>query len=566
MNTPRRHRTLTLALVAGTVLAAGQVQATAGHPDLSVHDSRVTSDDVSGSYTRYDGHVDAVMAACSVSRRAQSEGSVSIDPHNPQVIMVTATDRCNHFTSAAPNGGEEGIYRSTDGGRTWSASLAPGYEGDTSPAAANGIKKFCTSPTRGESDSTISFAMDGTAYLGFQCGNGIGPLAELVATYDHDGSHYLRTIQAGPRPAGAADDKPNLIVDRSPTASRGTIYMAWDRNPGGLPGSLSPQIVVARSIDHGQTFLDSAPITSGTGTYTSLAVGPDGTVYLAYVAEFAPLPSGLQIMVARSTDHGQTFSTPTVGASIVDGQTFLTAMGCGDGPAACHPDYTGPKLGVNGAITADATGVHLVWNALTPQGQGKIYAANSIDGLSWPATGTTLDNITVGDQFQPAITSAGGIITAVFYDSRVDPAYAPLRPVGNTVDGKNSGPALDSYVAQSRDGGLTWSERRVSSRSWNPNWESYLYARAPFMGDYTYADSIPGKAFVVWTDSRDVVPGTDSRDTGASDGFDVYAPCAWAPGDINQTDYTAPNYHDPCLSEGGLDQNIYGAALIPNRR
>ena len=56
------------------------------------------------------------------------------------------------------------------------------------------------------------------------------------------------------------------------------------------------------------------------------------------------------------------------------------------------------------------------------------------------------------------------------------------------------------------------------------------------------------------------MPGTDPRETGAADdadGFDVYQPCTYVPNDINAPSYSSPLVSDPCLSQGGLDQNIY---------
>ena len=58
------------------------------------------------------------------------------------------------------------------------------------------------------------------------------------------------------------------------------------------------------------------------------------------------------------------------------------------------------------------------------------------------------------------------------------------------------------------------------------------------------------------------MPGTDPRETGASDdndGFDVFQPCTYVPNDINAASYSSPAVSDPCLSQGGLDQNIYTA-------
>jgi hypothetical protein len=68
----------------------------------------------------------------------------------------------------------------------------------------------------------------------------------------------------------------------------------------------------------------------------------------------------------------------------------------------------------------------------------------------------------------------------------------------------------------------------------------------------------------VWTDTRDLVPGTDPRGTakpGGVDTFDGAQTCTWVPNDINAPAFSSPSIGDPCLSAGGLDQNIYVARL-----
>ena len=86
---------------------------------------------------------------------------------------------------------------------------------------------------------------------------------------------------------------------------------------------------------------------------------------------------------------------------------------------------------------------------------------------------------------------------------------------------------------------------------------------SPFWGDYIYISAVGGTVMAAWTDSRDLVAGSDPREVGADDdhdGFDVYQPCTYVPNDINAAAYTSPTIDDPCLSQGGLDQNIYAAA------
>ena len=110
------------------------------------------------------------------------------------------------------------------------------------------------------------------------------------------------------------------------------------------------------------------------------------------------------------------------------------------------------------------------------------------------------------------------------------------------------------------DGGATWRETQTTLHGSNFGWETNSARRDGFWGDYNYVSAVHGAVNAAWTDSRDLVPGTDPRETGSSDdadGFDVFQPCTYVPNDINAASYSSPSISDPCLSQGGLDQNIY---------
>ncbi len=146
----------------------------------------------------------------------------------------------------------------------------------------------------------------------------------------------------------------------------------------------------------------------------------------------------------------------------------------------------------------------------------------------------------------PDVASAEGRITAVFFDSRADPAYSPDLPPGNTADGINSGDGVNVWRAVSTDGGVTWVEERVSTASFNPNWITSADLK-PFAGDYLYVSAVPGRVWAAWSDPRDVVPGIAAL-------FFPFITC-------NLDD--APPSTDVCFSHGGLDWNIYARRLDP---
>jgi len=202
----------------------------------------------------------------------------------------------------------------------------------------------------------------------------------------------------------------------------------------------------------------------------------------------------------------------------------------------------------------------VVWSAREADGQAKIFARNSTDGLSWITPAVTLDSVPAGHQFFPDVASGAGALSVVFQDSRADPAYSPGLPPGDTATGANSGDVVHAFVARSTTGGATWSEARVSGAGSNPNWEVRGAARSPFFGDYNYVSTAAAAVAAVWTDTRDLLPGTDPRETGAGDdhdGFDGLQSCTWVPNDIDAAAYSTPTIADACLSRGGLDQNIY---------
>ena len=548
------------------VILAGMIALSLGTPARGASDARVTRDGTSNSYLRYDGQTDDTMTACSTGLRSQNEPTVAVDPNDPLVITAGSNDYC----AAIENGDVwAGYYRSTDGGLTWQDSLVPGYPADTSPAGL-------ASPAHGKcgaaGDPTQSFDNAGRLFYGFICFNRSKPVngSIYVSTYDQDGATYVRTARvargtpSGQFGVGLFQDKVNVAVDQSGGAQDGNVYVAWARYTASSPNNF---IQFSRSTDHGATF--SRPVNASAGvngskSFADLAIGPDGTVYLTWISYHIQHNTVDGIWVSRSTDAGLHWSRPLLVSKIsqFDSSQFTGGSGgvdCGDSIFySCPSGLTFSRFGSNSAVAADDTGVHLVWAARNGDGQAKVYVSNSSNGTDWSAP-ATIDGAATGHQWTPDIASANGVITAVFYDSRNDPSYSPDLPPGDTADGQNSGDVVDTLAARSVDGGLTWTETQLDTHASNFNWETHGSRRVPFWGDYIYVSAVPGGAFATWTDSRDLVPGEDPRKGHVADGFDVYQPCTYVPNDIDAPSYSSPTIDDPCLSQGGLDQNIYGA-------
>jgi hypothetical protein len=529
----------------------------------------VTRDATASSYLRYDGSSDATTRACSTGRRPQNEPTVAVNPHNPQVVVAGSNDYCAQIVN-----GEvwAGYYRSSDGGASWQDSLVPGYPDDSSPAGlASPVHGTCGA----SGDPTQAFDRDGRLFYAFICFNRAKPIngGVFVARYTGDGGTYDRTVlvkrgtPSGQFLTGLFQDKINLTVDQTSGPSSGNVYVAWSQYDGFAPNNA---VLFSRSTDHGLTFSNPVrvtPVALGTGSFADLAVGPDGAVYLTFLTYPSSSNPSTDVWLLKSTDGGASFGPAAhVGSIALFDSTQFSGNGasdCGDGPFACPSGLTFSRFTTAPAVAADASGVHVVWNAKLPSGQSKVFVRNSPDGTAWPTPAATLDTVAVGHQWTPDIASGAGVISVVFYDSRADPAYSPSLPPGDTASGQNSGDVVNTFVAKSTDGGTGWSETAISTHGSNFNWETHGSRRDPFWGDYIYISAVGGTVMTVWTDSRDLVPGTDPRETGAdddNDGFDVLQPCTYVPNDINAPSYSSPTISDPCLSQGGLDQNIYTAA------
>jgi hypothetical protein len=136
----------------------------------------------------------------------------------------------------------------------------------------------------------------------------------------------------------------------------GALHVAWIDGRG---GKKDPGTFVSRSTDHGATFEKNRKIDDDTCVCcrTSLAIAPDGTVYLAWRKVFGDVR---ETVVARSFDGGTTFSDP-----VIVGHDRWVYPSCPHRPAS---------LGVDG----DGR-VYIVWYTEGEDETPAIYVAYSDD-------------------------------------------------------------------------------------------------------------------------------------------------------------------------------------------
>ena len=486
-----------------------------------------------------------------------------------------------------------GYYRSEDGGRSFRSSLVPGYPGDESPYAA-----LANVRTAGAGDPVVAWDAHGRVFMGSESsGDPEGTPKTFgdvwVATFDNpageggntqnDGKRFRGSVVVGkgssaPNLLGKFNDKTAIEADRTGARCDGTVYFAWTRFTGGKISN----IYFVRSTDHGQTWSQPMNLTPSAGNLQDpdISVTGNGNVYVTY--DIGALnngqPDGVQIV--KSTDCGQTFGKANLVTTYepYNAQDVTDAGGgardCGDFADHCQSGYTFFRRGTSTRSTADQYDpqhewIYIVYDASKPgtevdtgttygslePGRGSQSAVYFLryDGAS--GTHTTpklLDNQTAGHQTFPDISADGGVLHALWWDSRADPCYSAARPIGNCAN-RSTTASLDVFATSSANHGDSWiTPTRISSVRSNPNYEQFDGRAVPFGGDYLWITSLGTFAYGVWTDWRNTVAGVDQREAASDDNDNADAlQCRTQ---LASGAFTG----DTCPRNGGLDQDIYG--------
>lgn len=354
----------------------------------------------------------------------------------------------------------------------------------------------------GLSDPVVVVDRQGTFYVVSNQRNADGrPLIGVSRSADGGQTFTPAVLISGTGPVRTFyQDKPWIAVDDTSGPFDGTVYIAWTE----FTPANENQILFSRSMDGAQTF--SPAVVASTPAQnsqigTSLAIGPDGELYLAW-AEFDD-PQKIFIQVRQSTDAGQTWGPiVTVGAAALS-QREPGFCGRSDGYFLNGriSNFILPAMAVDRSDGPTRGHVYVVYQTAHGDDQADVlFTALSPDLNVIAPPKRVHDDRTLNDQFFPAIAvSPHGVIGVAFYDRRLDP--------DNLL--------IDYFLAISKDGGATFEpNRRVTDQSFGVppiagqptstrNFDSLR--NECYMGDYNAITADATAFYLAWGDNRNIL-------------------------------------------------------------
>ncbi|WP_284740314.1 sialidase family protein [Amycolatopsis sp. RTGN1] len=292
--------------------------------------------------------------------QAQNETWAAADPNNPDHVIATYNDYRR-------GDGTCGVSYSLDGTRTWADATTP-----------NGFSRgndFGGAPReywQSGGDTSVAWDSRGNAYLScqvFNRGSAVSPNPDQSSAFlvfrstGTNGASWNftgRPVATHDDTAGAGNfllDKQLLTVDNNPRSPfRDRVYVSWTTFADDGTG----YIYEAYSADYGETF--SAPVLVSADTPlcanalgfptprgrcnqnqdSQPFVGPDGALYVVFNnfnnATANATDNHNQVLLARSSDGGQSFSAPVLVGNYHELPDCATYQNGQDPGRACVPE------------------------------------------------------------------------------------------------------------------------------------------------------------------------------------------------------------------------------------
>jgi hypothetical protein len=384
-----------------------------------------------------------------------SESDIRINPGNPKQIIAA----CNNIGNS-----RQAQFFSGDGGASWGQTTLPLLSSDSL-----------------HSDATVDWTSDGTAWattIGINADSTVLQMrayksADAGKTWVFDGTFSGNQTSA---------DKQMMCVDHSPTSPfRDRIYVIWHNG--------RPAFVSFRNAQgwHAPIQVSHAE-TTGTAIGSDIATNAAGTVFAVW-----PDTGTRSLFIAKSTDGGETFTTPLLIA-----KTFATFQ-------ITLPAIAKRAALVGASVAAFNNNVYVSWVDLSGDdgckapanepgetvGSGctsRIWFARSEDGgQTWSQPAKVNPSADRADQFNQkmAIDPETGVLGLAYYGT------------GSAADRLKT----NLMFQVSRDGGKTWSKpTKVTTATTD---ETTVDADTGNQyGDYNGLSVAKGVFFPCWTDRR----------------------------------------------------------------
>src|SRR5712692_2375705 len=376
----------------------------------------------------------------------QNEPSLAQNPANSLNLVAGSNDEigepaCTNTTPSScpfvPGVSNSGFYASFNGGLTW---------------PCQGLIDLSAFNEYAFGDPSQAFDANGNAYYG-TLAFPHPPNTEQAATGQQADFFVARSTDGGCRYAQVAkvsgaspaifDDKDAIAADANPGSPfKNNVYAAWTK----FTLSGSDQILFARSTDGGKTWSNPLPLSPGYNNNhvggrqgAAVKVGPDGTVFVVWLDTV-----GKQAVERMSISHdgGKTFRTQNITVATVT-DDFLSPL---PGSSFRQDSRTFPSL----SVAPDGT-LYVVWSNHT-NGHAVVLATKSTDGgLTW-STPVTGGDVTGRSAFFASVTAdPAGKVNVVFL------------AMDDVASGTAPGPGVgfyDAYFTQSTNGGASFRDRK----------------------------------------------------------------------------------------------------------
>ena len=432
----------------------------------------------------------------------QNESPMAVNPLDANNAISGANDEiqepdCTPATGGssscpfAPGVDTSGVYWTTDGGASWNRSILDWYPSAGITSDGDPVVAFGPKP---DGHGGFTYANGARAYFGSLAGSpSFGPNQEVLAvSYSDDGgATWSDPIMATTRTNPVNfNDKISIWADSNPDSPYfGNVYVGWtlftgNGNFGNSPTYLPEPIMIARSTDGGQTFEKPRKLSPshnngivGGRQGSVIRTAPNGDVYVFW--EGAMSQQSAQVG-ALSTDGGRSFGRPFLVAYVNDIPSPF--------PGASFRTDSFPLADI------DSSGnLYVVWADYT-NGHSVVKLAKSTDsGAHWSVN--TAADVSGRSAFYPTVAVSGDNIFIGF--NAIDDVSSGTAPGAGVV-------LYDAYYVLSTNGGANFGAwAKISASSSDPDVASANGLTSQFIGDYNGAAASPdGSFWFSWTDTR----------------------------------------------------------------